>query len=59
MLSTAHDDQEITEMYEKIKDLMKYVKGGQHLIIKRDWNPCVGKRKEGKVMCQHCPLSWQ
>ena len=50
MPTSSADDEEIDEMYDRIKEIFQIVKGDENLIVIEDWNSVVGKGREGNVI---------
>lgn len=53
MPTTAHDEEEVEELYENIEQLIKHTKGDENLIVMGDWNAVVGEGKEGDIVGQY------
>ncbi|KAG7494322.1 hypothetical protein JOB18_027984 [Solea senegalensis] len=49
MPTTAHPDEEIEEMYDKIEEVLNIGKGNDYMILLGDWNAVVGEGKDGLV----------
>ena len=46
MPTSAHSDEEVEAVYEKLEQLSQNVKGTEYLIVMGDWNAVVGEQKE-------------
>ncbi|CAI6343800.1 unnamed protein product [Macrosiphum euphorbiae] len=47
---TAHDDDEVEEVYDKIDEVLKMTKAGENVIILGDWNASVGEQNDGYIV---------
>jgi endonuclease/exonuclease/phosphatase family metal-dependent hydrolase len=52
MPTSAHDEQDVEDMYEEIESIMGQVKGNECLVVMGDWNAIVGEGREGTEVGQ-------
>lgn len=52
MPTSAHDEQEVDDMYEEIEIMMNQLKGNDNLVVMGDWNAVVGEGQEGAEVGQ-------
>ena len=48
MPTSAHEDEEVNEVYNMIEEIVAKEKGRDYLVIMGDWNAVVGEGREGK-----------
>ena len=53
MPTSAHDDDEVDEIYDRIEELVAKEKGKDYVVIMGDWNAVVGEGREGKEIGKH------
>ena len=50
MPTSAHDEEEIDDMYGSIEEVISKQKGTDHVVLMGDWNAVVGQGREGKLV---------
>ena len=50
MPTSVHSEEDVDEVYNKLEELIKKVKGTDYLVIMGDWNAVVGEGKEEKCV---------
>ena len=53
MPTSAHEDDEVDEIYDRIEELIAKDKGKDYVVIMGDWNAVVGEGREGKEIGEH------
>jgi exonuclease III len=53
MPTSAHEDDEVDEIYNRIEELVAKEKGKDYVVIMGDWNAVVGEGREGKEIGEH------
>ena len=48
MPTSQEEDEVVEEIYEKIEEQLKSVKGTEYVIVMGDWNSVIGEGEEGK-----------
>ena len=50
MPTSAHDDEEIETIYDKLDEIIQSVKGMEYLVVMGDWNCSVGEGRDGDTV---------
>ena len=53
MPTSAHEDEEVDEIYDRIEELMAKENGKDYVVIMGDWNAVVGEGREGKEIGEY------
>lgn len=50
MPTTAHNDDEIEEIYDRLYQILKMTKSEEYMILLGDWNAQVGEKKDENIV---------
>jgi len=52
MPTSQHENEEVGDMYEHLKELMNAKHGKDYMVTMGDWNAVVGEEMDGNEICQ-------
>ena len=53
MPTTAYDEEDVSEMYEKLESVLQRINGGDYVMILGDWNAVVGEGREEQTVGEY------